>query len=101
SSVLARSSSMVAIVRRCRAARRRTADFPGRSHRPPRGCCGVIHRMSAPFRHVALFGKYQAQGVRPILEEIAQFLVRGGVEVSVDHDTAMNSGWNASGARGP
>jgi NAD+ kinase len=37
--------------------------------------------MSTPFRHVALFGKYQAQGVRPILEEIAQFLVRSGVEV--------------------
>src|SRR3954466_14366411 len=49
--------------------------------------------MSTPFSHVALFGKYQAQGVRPILEEIAQFLVRTGVEVSVDHDTAMNSDW--------
>ncbi len=54
--------------------------------------------MSTPFRHVALFGKYQSQGVRPILEEIAQFLVRRGVEVSVDHDTAMNSGWNDFGA---
>lgn len=54
--------------------------------------------MSAPFRHVALFGKYQAQGVRPILEEIAQFLVRCGVEVSVDRDTALNSGWHDFGA---
>ncbi|MET0381849.1 MAG: NAD kinase [Burkholderiaceae bacterium] len=54
--------------------------------------------MSTPFRHVALFGKYQAQGVRPILEEIARFLVRGGVEVSVDRDTAVNSGWNDFGA---
>ena len=54
--------------------------------------------MSTPFRHVALFGKYQAQGVRPILEEIAQFLVRSGVEVSVDHDTAMNSDWSDYGA---
>ena len=54
--------------------------------------------MSTPFRHVALFGKYQALGVRPILEEIAQFLVRCGLEVSVDHDTAMNSGWNDFGA---
>jgi len=54
--------------------------------------------MSPPFRHVALFGKYQAQGVRPILEEIAQFLVRCGVEVSLDHDTAMNSDWNDFGA---
>jgi NAD+ kinase len=54
--------------------------------------------MSTPFRHVALFGKYQALGVRPILEDIAQFLVRRGLEVSVDHDTAMNSGWNDFGA---
>jgi NAD+ kinase len=54
--------------------------------------------MSTPFRHVALFGKYQAQGVRPILEEIAQFLVRCGAEVSVDEDTAMNSGWMDFGA---
>ena len=54
--------------------------------------------MSTPFRHVALFGKYQAQGVRPILEEIAQFLVRCGAEVSVDEDTATNSGWMDFGA---
>jgi NAD+ kinase len=54
--------------------------------------------MSTPFRHVALFGKYQAEGVRPILEEIAQFLVRAGVEVSVDRATALNTGWNDFGA---
>src|SRR3954454_23138729 len=77
---------------------RRSCDFgPFRplSREKP---CGVIHRMSTPFSHVALFGKYQAQGVRPILEEIAQFLVRTGVEVSVDHDTAMNSDWSDFGA---
>jgi len=55
--------------------------------------------MSTPFRHVALFGKYQAAGVRPVLEEIAQFLTRCGVEVSVDRDTAMNSGWHDFGAK--
>ncbi|HEX7640331.1 MAG TPA: NAD kinase [Burkholderiaceae bacterium] len=54
--------------------------------------------MSTPFRHVALFGKYQAEGVRPILEEIARFLVRSGVEVSVDRDTAQNTGWQEFGA---
>ena len=54
--------------------------------------------MSTPFRHVALFGKYQAEGVRPILEEIAQFLVRAGVEVSVDHATAQATGWQDFGA---
>ena len=54
--------------------------------------------MSPAFRHVALFGKFQAQAVRPILEEIAQFLARRGLEVSVDRDTAMNSGWHDFGA---
>jgi NAD+ kinase len=54
--------------------------------------------MSTPFRHVALFGKYQAVSVRPILEEIAQYLVRCGLEVSVDHDTALSSGWSDFGA---
>ena len=55
--------------------------------------------MATPFRHVALVGKYQAQGVRPILEEIAQFLVRQGLEVVVERDTAMNTGWSDFGAR--
>jgi NAD+ kinase len=54
--------------------------------------------MSTPFRHAAIFGKYQAQGVRPILEEIANYLVACGIEVSVDHDTAMSTGWLEFGA---
>ena len=45
------------------------------------------------FRHAALIGKYQAQGIRPMLENIAQFLCRRGLEVSVDQDTAFNTGF--------
>ena len=55
--------------------------------------------MSTRFRHVALVGKYQAQGTRPILEEIAQFLVRQGLEVVVERDTALHTGWTDFGAR--
>lgn len=48
--------------------------------------------MKSRFRHVALIGKYQAQGMRGVLEDIAQFICRQGAEVSVEHDTAMNTG---------
>ncbi|HEY4065584.1 MAG TPA: NAD kinase [Burkholderiaceae bacterium] len=44
------------------------------------------------FRHVALVGKYQAQGIRGVLEDIAQFLVRQGLEVSLERETALNTG---------
>ena len=56
--------------------------------------------MSTPFRHAAVFGKFQAQGVRPILEEIARFLVECGIEVSVDRETADSTGWHEFGALG-
>lgn len=45
--------------------------------------------MPTRFRHAALVGKPQAQGMRPVMEEIAQFLVRQGVEVSMERDTAQ------------
>ena len=48
--------------------------------------------MSSPFRHAALVGKYQAQGIRGELEEIAHFLVRQGLEVSLERQTALNTG---------
>ncbi|MCA6217096.1 NAD kinase [Ideonella sp. B7] len=57
--------------------------------------------MPSPFRHVALIGKYQAQGIRPMLESIAAFLVRQGLEVSVDRDTANNLDWRDYGALDP
>jgi NAD+ kinase len=37
-------------------------------------------------------GKYQAQGIRGLLEEIAHFLVRQGLEVSLEQQTALNTG---------
>ncbi len=48
--------------------------------------------MPSRFRHAALVGKYQARGVRPLLEEIAHYLVRAGMEVSLELDTARNTG---------
>jgi NAD+ kinase len=48
--------------------------------------------MPTRFRHAALVGKFQAQGIRPVLEEIAQFLVRQGLEVSLERDTAQATG---------
>jgi NAD+ kinase len=48
--------------------------------------------MSRRFQHAALVGKYQADGIRPVLEEIAHFLVRQGLEVSLELHTAHNTG---------
>jgi NAD+ kinase len=50
------------------------------------------------FRHVALVGKYQAHGIRGVLEDIAQFLVRLGLEVSLERETALNTGMTDFGA---
>jgi len=44
------------------------------------------------FRHAAIVGKYQARGIRPVLEEIAHFLVGRGMEVSFERDTAAATG---------
>jgi NAD+ kinase len=48
--------------------------------------------MNLQFRHVALIGKYQAQGSRSALEEIAHFLSTQGCEVALEQDTAANTG---------
>ncbi|MBL8349340.1 MAG: NAD kinase [Burkholderiaceae bacterium] len=48
--------------------------------------------MPRRFHHAALVGKYQADGIRPLLEEIAQFLVRQGLEVSFERQTASSTG---------
>ena len=48
--------------------------------------------MNSHFRHVALIGKYHALGSRSALEDIAQFLHRQGCEVSLETDTANNTG---------
>lgn len=57
--------------------------------------------MPTRFRHAALVGKYQSQGIRPLLEGIAHFLTRQGLEVSIDIDTANNTGWTDHGALTP
>jgi NAD+ kinase len=48
--------------------------------------------MKSLFRHVALIGKYQAQGSRSALESIAHFLSSQGCDVSIEQDTASNTG---------
>ena len=57
--------------------------------------------MPTRFRHAALVGKYQAQGIRGVLEEIADFLVRQGLEVSLEEQTALNTGIQGYGALSP
>ncbi len=48
--------------------------------------------MSTRFRHAALVGKYQAAGIRGVLDEIAHFLMRQGLEVSLERQTAQATG---------
>ena len=48
--------------------------------------------MPSGFRHAAIVGKYQARGIRPVLEEIAHFLVSQGLEVSFEQATAFATG---------
>ncbi len=48
--------------------------------------------MASAFRHAVIVGKYQARGIRPVLEEIAHFLVACGLEVSFDRETAEATG---------
>jgi NAD+ kinase len=48
--------------------------------------------MGARFRHAAIVGKYQARGIRAVLEDVAQFLVSQGLEVSFDRETALATG---------
>ncbi|HJV62998.1 MAG TPA: NAD kinase [Albitalea sp.] len=57
--------------------------------------------MSKRFRHAALVGKYHAQGIRSVLEEIANFLIRQGLEVSLERETALHTGINDHGAFSP
>ncbi len=48
--------------------------------------------MGAGFRHAVIVGKYQARGIRAMLEEIAHFLVAQGLEVSFERETALATG---------
>lgn len=51
-----------------------------------------MNLMSARFSHAVVVGKYQAHGIRPVLEEIAQFLIEQGLEVSFERETAQATG---------
>ncbi|WP_199758488.1 NAD kinase [Aquabacterium soli] len=48
--------------------------------------------MPCRFRHAALVGKYHARGIRPVLEDVAHLLVRAGLDVSLELETAQNTG---------
>ena len=48
--------------------------------------------MKSQFRHVALIGKYHAQGSQSALEDIAHFLGRQGCEIAIEEETASNTG---------
>jgi len=54
--------------------------------------------MAKPFRRAALVGKFQAQGIRNVLEDIALFLERSGVEVLLEQETALNTGLSKYGS---
>jgi NAD+ kinase len=54
--------------------------------------------MPSCFKHIALVGKYNAVGMASVLNEIAQFLMRLGLEVSLEKDTALNTGLTGHGA---
>ena len=57
--------------------------------------------MARRFQHAALVGKYQADGIRPLLQEIAHFLVRQGLEVTLELQTAQSTGLTDYGAMAP
>lgn len=54
--------------------------------------------MVSRFRHAALVGKYQAQGIRELLEQIAHFLMSRGLDVSLERQTAISTGIDDFGA---
>jgi NAD+ kinase len=57
--------------------------------------------MGRRFRHAALVGKHQAEGIGPVLEEIARFLVKQGVQVSFEQHTAASTRLERYGALTP
>jgi len=54
--------------------------------------------MGSRFRHAALVGKHQAEGIRPVLEEIAALLTQQGVKVSLERGTALSTGLSSFNA---
>jgi hypothetical protein len=54
--------------------------------------------MKRRFQHAALVGKYNALGSRHVIDAVARFLIRQGLEVSLDQETALNTGITDHGA---
>jgi NAD+ kinase len=54
--------------------------------------------MGSRFRHAALVGRPQAEGIGPVLEEIAGFLAQQGLKVSLERQTALSTGIATLGA---
>ena len=50
------------------------------------------HHTPLRFAHVAIIGKYQAPGARKAVDEIAHFLHDEGCDVSLEEETAHNTG---------
>ncbi len=48
--------------------------------------------MATRFRHAALVGKFNAEGIREELESVAAFLVKSGLAVTLEEDTAVKTG---------
>ena len=48
--------------------------------------------MVSRFQHAALVGKYLTPGIGGLLDEVARFLIRQGLEVSLERETALNTG---------
>jgi NAD+ kinase len=57
--------------------------------------------MSRSFRHAALVGKYHAEGMRDVLDDVARFLLRQGLDVSLERQTALATGLADYGAFTP
>ena len=60
--------------------------------------------MASRFKHAALVGKYNlsnASNMRTALLEVAQFLIAQGLDVSLERDTALNTGITDHGALTP
>ncbi|MEI7464937.1 MAG: NAD kinase [Burkholderiales bacterium] len=57
--------------------------------------------MKSRFRHAALVGKYNALGSRNVLDAVARFLIGQGLEVSMERETALNTGLTDYGALTP
>jgi NAD+ kinase len=55
----------------------------------------ITPQMPLAFRHVAVVGKYHARGSRDAIDKIIHFLHDQGCDVSLERETALNTGLNS------